>query len=29
MREQGATPEAAVDRASTAVERWLDARPVR
>jgi hypothetical protein len=29
LREQGATTDAAVDRASTAVERWLDAHPVR
>ncbi|HKP89767.1 MAG TPA: hypothetical protein VJT75_07290, partial [Thermoleophilaceae bacterium] len=26
LRDQGATPEAAVDQASAAVERWLDAR---
>jgi AcrR family transcriptional regulator/DNA-binding transcriptional ArsR family regulator len=29
LREQGATPEAAVDQASAAVERWLEARPAR
>ena len=29
LRDQGATPEAAVDQASAAVERWLDARPAR
>lgn len=29
LRHQGATPEAAVDRASEAVERWLEARPAR
>lgn len=29
LRNQGATPEAAVDEASAAVERWLDARPAR
>ena len=28
LRDQGATPEAAVDQASAAVERWLEARPV-
>ena len=27
MRDQGATPGAAVDQASAAVERWLEARP--
>jgi AcrR family transcriptional regulator len=27
LRHQGAAPEAAVDEASAAVERWLDARP--
>jgi AcrR family transcriptional regulator/DNA-binding MarR family transcriptional regulator len=27
LRDQGATPEAAVDQASAAVERWLEARP--
>jgi hypothetical protein len=27
LRHQGATPEAAVDQASAAVERWLEARP--
>jgi AcrR family transcriptional regulator/DNA-binding transcriptional ArsR family regulator len=27
LRHQGATPEAAVDEASAAVERWLEARP--
>ena len=29
LRDQGATPEAAVDQASAAVERWLEARPAR
>ena len=29
LRQQGATPEAAVDQASAAVERWLEARPAR
>jgi AcrR family transcriptional regulator len=29
LRHQGATPEAAVDQASEAVERWLEARPAR
>ena len=29
LRHQGATPEAAVDHASAAVERWLEARPAR
>jgi len=29
LRDQGATPGAAVDRASAAVERWLQARPAR
>ena len=29
LRHQGATPEAAVDEASAAVERWLEARPAR
>lgn len=29
LRDQGASPEAAVDRASAAVERWLEARPPR
>jgi AcrR family transcriptional regulator len=29
LRDQGATPEAAVDQASAAVERWLEARPTR
>jgi AcrR family transcriptional regulator len=29
LREGGATPGAAVDRASTTVERWLEARPAR
>jgi AcrR family transcriptional regulator/DNA-binding transcriptional ArsR family regulator len=29
LRDQGATPEGAVDQASAAVERWLDARPTR
>ena len=29
IRAQGATPEAAVDEASAAVERWLAARPAR
>jgi AcrR family transcriptional regulator/DNA-binding transcriptional ArsR family regulator len=29
LRDQGATPDAAVDHASTAVERWLEARPAR
>jgi hypothetical protein len=29
LRGQGATPRAAVDQASAAVERWLDARPAR
>ena len=27
LREQGATPEAAVEQASSAVERWLEAQP--
>ena len=27
LRDQGATPEAAVEQASTAVERWLEGRP--
>jgi hypothetical protein len=29
LRDQGATPEAAVERASAAVERWLESRPGR
>jgi AcrR family transcriptional regulator len=29
LRHQGATPEAAVDEASAAVERWLEAQPAR
>jgi AcrR family transcriptional regulator len=29
LRDQGATPDAAVDKASAAVERWLEARPAR
>ena len=29
LRHQGATPEAAVDQATAAVERWLEARPAR
>jgi AcrR family transcriptional regulator len=29
LRHQGATPETAVDEASAAVERWLEARPAR
>jgi AcrR family transcriptional regulator len=29
LRNQGATPAAAVDQASAAVERWLEARPPR
>jgi AcrR family transcriptional regulator len=29
LRDQGATPEAAVDQASAVVERWLEARPAR
>ena len=29
LRDQGATPDAAVDQASAAVERWLEARPAR
>jgi AcrR family transcriptional regulator/DNA-binding MarR family transcriptional regulator len=29
LRHQGATPEVAVDQASAAVERWLEARPAR
>ena len=29
LRHQGATPEGAVDQASAAVERWLEARPAR
>jgi AcrR family transcriptional regulator len=29
LRDQGATPEAAVDQASAAVERWLEAQPAR
>jgi hypothetical protein len=27
LRDQGATPEAAVEQASTAVERWLEGHP--
>jgi hypothetical protein len=27
LRDQGATPEAAVDHVTTAVERWLEAQP--
>ena len=27
LRDQGATPEAAVDQASATVERWLEAQP--
>jgi len=27
LREQGAAAEAAVDQASTAIERWLEGRP--
>ena len=29
LRHQGATPEAAVEQASAAVERWLEAQPAR
>ncbi len=29
LRDQGATPDAAVEHASTAVERWLEAQPAR
>jgi AcrR family transcriptional regulator len=29
LRDQGATPEAAVEQASATVERWLEARPAR
>ena len=29
LRGQGATPDAAVEQASTAVERWLEAQPAR
>jgi AcrR family transcriptional regulator len=29
LRDQGATPEAAVDQATAAVERWLEGRPAR
>jgi AcrR family transcriptional regulator/DNA-binding MarR family transcriptional regulator len=29
LRDQGARPDAAVNRASAAVERWLEARPAR
>jgi AcrR family transcriptional regulator len=29
LRDGGATPDAAVDQASAAVERWLEARPAR
>jgi|SRR5215211_4232611 len=29
LRDQGATPKAAVDQTSAAVERWLEARPAR
>jgi AcrR family transcriptional regulator/DNA-binding MarR family transcriptional regulator len=29
LRDQGATPEAAVEQASTAVERWLETQPAR
>ena len=29
LRDEGATPEAAVDRASAAVERWLEGSPAR
>ena len=29
LRHQGATPEAAVEEASAAVERWLEAQPAR
>ncbi len=29
LRDQGATPEAAVEQASAAVERWLEAQPAR
>jgi AcrR family transcriptional regulator/DNA-binding MarR family transcriptional regulator len=29
LRDQGATPNAAVDRTSATVERWLEARPAR
>ena len=29
LRDHGATPDSAVDQASTAVERWLAARPGR
>ncbi len=29
LRDQGATPEAAVEQASGAVERWLEGHPAR
>ena len=29
LRDQGATPESAVEQASAAVERWLAAQPAR
>jgi hypothetical protein len=29
LRDRGVTPDAAVDQASAAVERWLEARPAR
>jgi hypothetical protein len=29
LRDEGATPEAAVDHASVAVERWLETHPAR
>jgi hypothetical protein len=29
LRDQGASPEAAVEQASAAVERWLEGRPAR
>ncbi len=29
LRDHGASPEAAVDQASAAVERWLEGRPAR
>lgn len=29
LRHEGATPEAAVEEATAAVERWLEAQPAR
>jgi hypothetical protein len=29
LRDQGASPEAAVEQASAAVERWIEGRPAR